>query len=61
MTMWGILIAIYLFLAGVSAGSYITGLLCEWFAKDERLIKLRKAAIWLATPILAFRIRNSCF
>src|SRR5690554_1822428 len=53
MTLWGNLIAIYLFLAGVAAGSYITGLLCDWFVKDERLVKLRKAAIWLATPVLA--------
>ncbi|MBB5173616.1 NrfD/PsrC family molybdoenzyme membrane anchor subunit [Texcoconibacillus texcoconensis] len=52
MTMWGMLIAIYLFLAGISAGSYITGILCDWYVKDERLIKLRKAAIWLATPVL---------
>lgn len=52
MVMWGTLIAIYLFLAGVAAGSYITSVLCDWFIKDKKVVKLRKAAVWLATPVL---------
>lgn len=49
---WGTMIAFYLFLAGVAAGSYATGVLIDWYWKDERLVLLRKVSIWASLPLL---------
>lgn len=49
---WGSMIAFYLFLAGVAAGSYATGVLVDWFWKGDRLALLRKVSVWISLPLL---------
>lgn len=49
---WGTMIAFYLFLAGVAAGSYATGILVDWFWKGDRLALLRKVSVWISLPLL---------
>lgn len=48
---WGTIIAIYLFVAGVSAGAYLTSvLISKYWQKD--LLELKKIGVYLSSPIM---------
>lgn len=50
---WGMLIASYLFLAGISAGAYILATMCQKLWPDKDLKTVEKAGIYLSFPLVA--------
>jgi polysulfide reductase chain C len=50
---WGSLVAIYLFMAGVAAGAYLLGTLIETFWHRQGLDTIRKYGIFLSVPMVA--------
>jgi polysulfide reductase chain C len=49
---WGTLVAVYLFMAGVAAGAYLLGTMIETFWTKQGLNNIRKFGILLSVPLV---------
>jgi formate-dependent nitrite reductase membrane component NrfD len=49
---WGTLVAIYLFMAGIAAGAYLLGTMIETFWPDQGLKNIRRWAFYLSVPMV---------
>ncbi|MEG6586464.1 NrfD/PsrC family molybdoenzyme membrane anchor subunit [Dendrosporobacter sp. 1207_IL3150] len=50
---WGTLVAIYLFMAGIAAGTYLLGTIIETFWSNRGLEMIRKYSLILSFPLVA--------